>query len=215
MKLTELFDKSMPFEVVVDNTLRWIVETEVKVGDKTRKLSIECFKEHDEEYFWNIAFTMDGEHDLTGDGNEIAIFGTVVNALERFKKERNPDRVCMSAKEDNRAKLYKRMLTRALKGWTVESLKVGWINEISAMAPGLTYPIWTSRWQKDRYGHVTILAGRWAHAGFDVDKSITDDDKKRYTPDDEMEQILKRNPTLPPLYKQAIEQAKKEQDERP
>lgn len=69
---------------------------------------------------WNIEFTRNGSQDLTGEGDAMRIFATVIKIIERFLKEEKPDRVRFSALKDgeddsekqSREKLYSRMVKR-------------------------------------------------------------------------------------------------------
>ena len=72
-----------------------------------------------EAFVWTIDFFIDGRHDITGQGNELAIFSTVSKAILEFISKHNPNLIAFSAREPSRAKLYKRMSQR-LTGYTID-----------------------------------------------------------------------------------------------
>ena len=69
---------------------------------------------------WNIEFTRNGSQDVTGEGDAMRIFATVIKIIERFLKEENPYKVRFSALKDDedkegrqsREKLYSRLVKR-------------------------------------------------------------------------------------------------------
>ena len=72
-----------------------------------------------EAFVWTIDFFIDGRHDITGQGDELAILSTVSKAILEFISKHNPNLIAFSAKEPSRAKLYKRMSQR-LTGYTID-----------------------------------------------------------------------------------------------
>ena len=65
----------------------------------------------------------DGTHEITGTGNEIKVFSTVVDIIQNWIS-RNPNEqlVYISAKEPSRVKLYRRMVNSFAKGKKVWEL---------------------------------------------------------------------------------------------
>lgn len=79
----------------------------------------------DDEYSWIVAFNRDGSDGVTGDGDAMRIFATVIAILKEFTKKYNPPVVGFSAfksvddlsnnkgsKKGSREKLYLRMIKK-------------------------------------------------------------------------------------------------------
>jgi hypothetical protein len=79
----------------------------------------------DEEYTWMVAFDRDGRDSVTGEGDAMRIFATVIAILKDFTKKYNPPVVGFSAfksadelvkakgdKKGSREKLYLRMVKK-------------------------------------------------------------------------------------------------------
>jgi hypothetical protein len=60
---------------------------------------------------WDIEFSRDGTHGITGEGNALKIFGTVVAIVKEFVAAEKPEFMTFSAKKDetSRVKFYKRL----------------------------------------------------------------------------------------------------------
>ena len=72
-----------------------------------------------EAFVWTIDFFIDGRHDTTGQGDELAILSTVSKAILEFISKHNPNLIAFSARGPSRVKLYKRMIPR-LTGYTID-----------------------------------------------------------------------------------------------
>lgn len=85
------------------------------------------------EYFTNngfrnvhVSFTVDGEYDVTGEGDAAAIFGVVINNIMRFVDRVKPDKLGFAAHKpddiggstpyETRARLYDRIVRRYING---------------------------------------------------------------------------------------------------
>lgn len=77
---------------------------------------------------WNIVFSGQDKNGyestlVTGQGNELKVFASVVNIIKNFIKKNDPLVISFFAKEGNRSKLYDRMVKRFAKGYTVKTSK--------------------------------------------------------------------------------------------
>jgi hypothetical protein len=63
---------------------------------------------------WELYFSVDGETDVTGEGDGIAIFSTVLSVIEDFITSQDPKVIEFSIDpfEETREKLYDRMVKR-------------------------------------------------------------------------------------------------------
>ena len=95
-------------------------KTEVDVMFKEDEIS-------DDESVWNVSFERNMRQDMTGEGDAMRIFATVINVIRDFSKSEKPQELSFSAvKPDwfeielgdkpnvksSREKLYKRMIKR-------------------------------------------------------------------------------------------------------
>ena len=95
-------------------------KTEVDVMFKEDEIS-------DDESVWNVSFERNMRQDMTGEGDAMRIFATVINVIRDFSKSEKPQELAFSAvKPDwfeielgdkpnvksSREKLYKRMVKR-------------------------------------------------------------------------------------------------------
>lgn len=109
--LAELLDRPLPLKWEEEpGYLRAYFDVNGKEG---------MVKFYYEAFVWTIDFFIDGRHDITGQGNELAIFSTVSKAILEFISKHNPNLIAFSAREPSRAKLYKRMSQR-LTGYTID-----------------------------------------------------------------------------------------------
>ena len=69
---------------------------------------------------WNVEFSRDGKQSVTGEGDAMRIFATVIKIIEDFIKKESPEMLMFSALKENedkkekqsREKLYSRMVKR-------------------------------------------------------------------------------------------------------
>lgn len=128
MKLIELFDKP----VVDARDIRWRHFKDLDVASfdlKGKRVEIEIvqLRNHIAANWvlelvhaevppnavgYNIIFKVGGETDITGDGDEFAIFSAVINVLERYFYDRDWDYLEFSGAEDSRNKLYQALAQR-------------------------------------------------------------------------------------------------------
>lgn len=60
----------------------------------------------------DISFNRAGSMDITGKGDAVQIFATVLDAIDRYVKAERPGWISFSASEPSRAKLYQHMVKR-------------------------------------------------------------------------------------------------------
>lgn len=127
MKLLELFDSKVKYEIQDKSPGRFFVTSQV--GDR----EIGVFFYRDSGNIWEIIFAQRSKnseswsHALTGSGEEFKVFSLVKSALDDFlKRYRNQVDVlyCTANKTSNRAQIYEKMLKK-VKGFTLEVNKDG------------------------------------------------------------------------------------------
>jgi hypothetical protein len=88
------------------------------------------------EFFWEILFKRSGSTDVTGEGDQMKVFATVIDAIRQFIDQADPDEFFFSADKsaagsdtrdkgwhemESREKLYSRLVKRYLsKGYKVK-----------------------------------------------------------------------------------------------
>ena len=121
-ELTEAFDKPYKFrkQVLYKGYIvyRFIADdkSEIDVLFKENEIS-------DDESTWDVTFERGGSTEVTGEGDAMRVFATVIAIIKDFVKKRNPKLMGFSAFKDvfgpstapgkgSREKLYDRMLQR-------------------------------------------------------------------------------------------------------
>ena len=128
--LEEAFNKPYPYKLIrVDND-EYVSEFKADDGTfiKTMFSGSEHVDDYD-EYDWEIVFQRMGKSgkpsmEITGEGDAMRIFATVIKIIGEFIKKENPKYMNLSAEKktqggdknvlQSREKLYKRMLTKFL-----------------------------------------------------------------------------------------------------
>ena len=124
MRITELFDNNKQWKWDYRDENQYIAV--FKVGNIPYKF----FAAQDQEEApgdWEIEFTARIENDkpptwsVTGTGNSAEVFGTVVDIIRAFLKEKkgNVRRITFAAKEGSRQGLYAKMVKRLLPNWDI------------------------------------------------------------------------------------------------
>jgi hypothetical protein len=118
MKLQELLDSDVPYEVLKSTADSFW--TKAKIGDKNIKFSAS----HDGDR-WYIVFAELGKsksyYGKTGSGNEFEDGSFVTSSMKEFLQSYNPQKITFSADKkdgENRARLYNKVASRLLKGYT-------------------------------------------------------------------------------------------------
>lgn len=103
--LNEVFNKPGAYEITKSSEN--LFKAKFLVKDNNYEVTAE---NHDDEG-WLFEFTLDGEAELTGTGNEFEVFATVKEVFTVFIKKMKPEKFTFGASEDepSRVKLYKRM----------------------------------------------------------------------------------------------------------
>lgn len=120
MKLKELFDKPVPYEWTTQSDETWNAEFDIgPVHYEFIALVSNPYPDEDEDVEIEIEFFHRTErgvptHKVSGVGNEHILFATVVSIMRDVITNMKPDTIIYSAAEPNRARLYKRMLSRLL-----------------------------------------------------------------------------------------------------
>lgn len=99
----------------------------------------------DEKYSWDITFKRSGSVDVTGEGDQMKVFATVIDAVQQFIKKQDPEEFSFTAdkasygaeiadpkKMQSREKLYGRLVKKYFsKGYKVHqdtnTLGTAWI----------------------------------------------------------------------------------------
>ena len=111
--ITELFDKPAKWKLVVyreDDVLTY----QANIGGNT--LSIDFVQMG--VYDWEMDFDINGKQNITGEGNEIVIFSTVLDVMKDFDERVNDIRfITFDAAKggnvgDSRVKLYDRLIKK-------------------------------------------------------------------------------------------------------
>ena len=128
--LDEAFDKPYPYKLIKAGSDEYV--SEFKADDGTFIKVMFAGSEHVDdydEYDWEITFNRMGKSgkpsmEITGEGDAMRIFATVMKVIEEFIKKENPKYMNLSAEKktqggdknvlQSREKLYKRMLKKYL-----------------------------------------------------------------------------------------------------
>lgn len=125
MQLKELFDRRSDW--YWSKNLEDYKTATFPVGDKIYDVTFE----EDREGEWWVEFGLkkEGAHkkkfDVTGSGDELLVFTTVLGVIEEFIQRLKPTELSFNAAEPSRQKLYKRMVQRLGGGWHVETKQTG------------------------------------------------------------------------------------------
>ena len=131
--LDEAFDKPYPYRLTRLDSDQYVAEFKADNGNYLSTVEVMFTgSEHAddwEEYDWEIYFKRTGKSgkpstELTGEGDAMRIFATVIKIIGEFIKKENPKYMNLSAEKktqggdknvlQSREKLYKRMLTKFL-----------------------------------------------------------------------------------------------------
>lgn len=118
--VTETFDK--PYKSKWETSDYGDVDVLAKLPDGTN-LSIMFNNEGDND--WQVSFYRNNSQEVTGEGDALRIFATVITAIHKFVKKHKPQLVRFSASKEvepgqssqSRAKLYDRIVERYANAW--------------------------------------------------------------------------------------------------
>jgi len=119
-ELTEAFNQ--PYPLAWNKSEHGDYDALARLSDGTN-LSIMFNDEGDEE--WQVVFDRNHSQEVTGEGDALRIFATVLTAIQQFIQKEHPWRIKFSASKDvgsgrpseSRAKLYDRLVQRYAQAW--------------------------------------------------------------------------------------------------
>lgn len=148
MLLSEMFDRVLQWEWDDENDDSYIVASFYVDEDVVYNVAFE----KDMTGSWIISFGRSErggrdapKNNITGTGQELAIFGTVIDIVRNFIADNDPDEMSFDAKksEPSRVALYNRML----KMFPEDQ----WYTEVTELSNTIYYTIMT----KEKYQHAT------------------------------------------------------------
>ena len=109
--VTELFDKPVRWKLDTENPYR--LTYEAKIDGTT--LSVDFLNKGNED--WEMVFDVNGKSNVTGGGNEIAVFSTVLDIMKDFDKRTDAQIIRFDAAKgaedgSSREKLYDRFVRK-------------------------------------------------------------------------------------------------------
>lgn len=124
--IEEAFDQ--PYPIKWETGEYGAYDALVKLPDGTNlsiNFNLESAGPYGEDEQWHVEFWRNNSLAVTGEGDAYRIFATVLEAIEQFIGEENPEHVEFSASKDvepgqntqSRAKLYDRLLQRYAASW--------------------------------------------------------------------------------------------------
>lgn len=113
-ELTEAFDKPYPYKLKKIDSLMYVAKAKTDDGSS---LDIEFTAVEFDHVVWNIVFYRNEKIKVTGEGDAMKIFATVLSAVQDFIKKVKPTEISFTAAKEpgedgkgSRAKLYSRMV---------------------------------------------------------------------------------------------------------
>lgn len=125
MRLFEIMNKPLEWEWTIQHSDNQ--SAEFIVGEMTYTVFFKLSEAREMGEYWHVSFSVTGGEfranraDITGSGNAFAVFSTVLNILQDFIQNENPNQLILSAKEKSRRKLYDRIAKKlASDSWDLE-----------------------------------------------------------------------------------------------
>lgn len=129
LRLDELLNSDVKYDVIKDSANKF--QTIAKIGD--RFITFSAYNDGDQG--WDVAFYESKDHHSphtygkTGSGDELKVFSMVMASFKEFLDRYHPDVITFTAdkdgESDTRAKLYSRIASKYLKGFTGEKFEHG------------------------------------------------------------------------------------------
>ena len=137
--INEMFNNPIPIRWIKTTNNNWKGEFVVSNPEEQKKYIINIIK-LENEMPWEIVFDLvQGKkktQDITGTGDAIQVFSTVLNGIKQWMNKVNPDAFILSAREPSRQSLYRRMLQfLPKKTWEVEDLGTSFYVQNKNMKP--------------------------------------------------------------------------------
>lgn len=130
MLLTEILkaDTGAKFKIT-DGAKQWKATTKTKDGEV---LAIKAKYQANDDA-WYVVFTLDGETEATDSNKPFQIMPQVMEALRLFAKEKQPKHIQIESVEQNRTRIYLKLIKRALPDWHVYHLDDHQLSRIDIM----------------------------------------------------------------------------------
>lgn len=130
--LEEAFDKPYPFTGGRKQSNYYVYNFKTADGSKV-VVKMEEMTWSDDESTWSIVFLRNGTAVVTGEGDALRIFATVIATIKDFVKKEKPQEMTFSAEKPNtgsrgsREKLYARMTKKFAQqmGYKFSSQSIG------------------------------------------------------------------------------------------
>lgn len=124
-ELAEAFDKPYKYRVTYKSNDTFLASFETDEGDKVDFAAVgpEKYDDPDDaEVAWEISFDRNYSQEKTGEGDAMRIFATVIQIIQDFIKQIDPEQMTFSAvkgnqrsnEKDSREKLYSRLIKKYL-----------------------------------------------------------------------------------------------------
>jgi len=119
--------------------------------DSGQEIVVHCSRYTGPDDLWEVEFTRDGAHHMTGGGDAIKVFSTVLDIVHEFCDAKDPHYITFSSKvgDASRVKLYKR-LAKKVEAFGYKDISDTAVEEMPKMA----------RIMKQRTGEHTFLLVR-------------------------------------------------------
>lgn len=106
--VTELFDQKYEWPGLESN--HYLVMAQFN-DDDGQEITVHCSRYTGDDDLWEVEFDRDGAHHMTGGGDSLKIFATVLDIVHEFCDAKDPHFITFSSKtnEASRVKLYKRL----------------------------------------------------------------------------------------------------------
>jgi hypothetical protein len=113
-QIDEMFDRPARWKMVSSNN----DQLEYKSNINGKELVVTFFRVY--ENYWNMIFAVDDDLSITGKGDEVKVFSTVVDIMSNFAENENPEEIRFFAEKsptngNSRDRLYSRLIGRFAK----------------------------------------------------------------------------------------------------
>lgn len=130
MLITEILkaDTGAKFKIT-DSGKLWKATTKTKSGDL---LAIKAkYVESDDA--WYVVFTLNGDTEATDNNKPFEVMPQVMEALRLFEREKKPKHIQIESVENNRTRIYLKLVKRTLPGWHIYHLDDHQLSRIDIM----------------------------------------------------------------------------------
>ena len=130
MLITEILkaDTGAKFKIT-DSGKLWKATTKTKSGDL---LAIKAkYVESDDA--WYVVFTLNGDTEATDNNKPFEVMPQVMEAPRLFEREKKPKHIQIESVENNRTRIYLKLVKRTLPGWHIYHLDDHQLSRIDIM----------------------------------------------------------------------------------